>query len=152
MFLAAAPYFYHRFQTDDWAATHYQPSILTVSTVTNLGSSFILAKLQKVCQKPTKMTKFGTHRMKCTLQSTFDVPCQSQVIRSPRHTLADWHCQTNTSGWLRRTQLVDKPLHPASDQQTWSIVGLEASPLPGYPRWPAHSSRSYSPGFQHCLL
>ncbi|RAH51572.1 nucleoside transmembrane transporter FUN26 [Aspergillus brunneoviolaceus CBS 621.78] len=54
MFLAAAPYFYHRFQTDDWAATHYQPSILTVSTVTNLGSSFILAKLQKGASYPKR--------------------------------------------------------------------------------------------------
>ncbi|KAL4888017.1 nucleoside transporter-domain-containing protein [Aspergillus ambiguus] len=47
MFLAAAPYFYRRFHSDDWAATHYQPFILAVSTITNLGSSFILAKLQK---------------------------------------------------------------------------------------------------------
>ncbi|RAL16118.1 nucleoside transmembrane transporter FUN26, partial [Aspergillus homomorphus CBS 101889] len=54
MFLAAAPYFYHRFHTDDWAATHYQPSILTVSTVTNLGSSFILAKLQKGASYPKR--------------------------------------------------------------------------------------------------
>lgn len=56
MFLAAAPYFYHRFHTDDWAATHYQPSILTVSTVTNLGSSFILAKLQKGASYPKRVT------------------------------------------------------------------------------------------------
>ncbi|PYH80845.1 hypothetical protein BO82DRAFT_355068 [Aspergillus uvarum CBS 121591] len=54
MFLAAAPYFHHRFRTDDWAATHYQPSILTVSTVTNLGSSFILAKLQKGASYPKR--------------------------------------------------------------------------------------------------
>ncbi|PYH40768.1 nucleoside transmembrane transporter FUN26 [Aspergillus saccharolyticus JOP 1030-1] len=54
MFLAAAPYFYHRFQTDDWTATHFQPSILTVSTVTNLGSSFILAKLQNGASYPKR--------------------------------------------------------------------------------------------------
>ncbi|KAH2272658.1 hypothetical protein KXW63_008868 [Aspergillus fumigatus] len=47
MFLAAAPYFYLRFRSDKWTATHFQPSILTVSTITNLGSAFILAKLQK---------------------------------------------------------------------------------------------------------
>jgi equilibrative nucleoside transporter 1/2/3 len=44
MFLAAAPYFYRRFQSSEWAATHFQPSILSVSTVTNLGSVVILAK------------------------------------------------------------------------------------------------------------
>ncbi|PYH96789.1 nucleoside transporter [Aspergillus ellipticus CBS 707.79] len=56
MFLAAAPYFYHRFHSDDWAAAHYQPSILTVSTVTNLGSSYILAKLQKGASYPKRVT------------------------------------------------------------------------------------------------
>ncbi|KAI9037899.1 nucleoside transmembrane transporter FUN26 [Aspergillus affinis] len=56
MFLAAAPYFYHRFQSDDWAATHYQSSILTVSTITNLGSVFILAKLQKDASYPRRIS------------------------------------------------------------------------------------------------
>ncbi|PWY87745.1 nucleoside transporter family [Aspergillus heteromorphus CBS 117.55] len=56
MFLAAAPYFYRRFHSDDWAAAHYQSSILTVSTVTNLGSSFILAKLQKGASYPKRVT------------------------------------------------------------------------------------------------
>ncbi|KAF9890902.1 hypothetical protein FE257_005478 [Aspergillus nanangensis] len=55
MFLAAAPYFFRRFHSDDWAATHYQPAILTVSTVTNLGSSFILAKLQKGASHPRRI-------------------------------------------------------------------------------------------------
>ncbi|PLB54831.1 hypothetical protein P170DRAFT_398617 [Aspergillus steynii IBT 23096] len=56
MFLAAAPYFYHRFQSDDWAATHYQSSILTVSTITNLGSVYILAKLQKDASYPRRIS------------------------------------------------------------------------------------------------
>ncbi|KAH8428392.1 nucleoside transmembrane transporter FUN26 [Aspergillus melleus] len=56
MFLAAAPYFYHRFQSDDWAATHYQSSILTVSTITNLGSVYILAKLQKGASYPRRIS------------------------------------------------------------------------------------------------
>ncbi|KAJ5899765.1 hypothetical protein N7495_004509 [Penicillium taxi] len=47
MFLAAAPYFYSRFQSNDWIATHYQSSILSVSTVTNLGTVYTLAKIQK---------------------------------------------------------------------------------------------------------
>ncbi|KAE8146677.1 nucleoside transporter-domain-containing protein [Aspergillus avenaceus] len=47
MFLAAAPYFYDRFRSDEWASTHYQSSILIVSTITNLGSLFTLVKLQK---------------------------------------------------------------------------------------------------------
>lgn len=56
MFLAAAPYFYHRFSSDEWAAAHYQSSILIVSTVTNLGSSFTLAKLQKRTSYPKQIT------------------------------------------------------------------------------------------------
>lgn len=56
MFLAAAPYFYRRFQSNDWAAAHYQSSILSVSTVTNLGSAFVLAKLQKNASYPQRIT------------------------------------------------------------------------------------------------
>ncbi|GAQ08154.1 isotrichodermin C-15 hydroxylase [Aspergillus lentulus] len=56
MFLAAAPYFYLRFRSDNWTATHFQPSILTVSTITNLGSAFILAKLQKGASYPRRVT------------------------------------------------------------------------------------------------
>lgn len=55
MFLAAAPYFSRRFQSNDWAANHYQSSILSVSTVTNLGSVFILAKLQKDASYPRRI-------------------------------------------------------------------------------------------------
>lgn len=55
MFLAAAPYFQHRLQSDDWAATHYQPSILSVSTITNLGTAFTLAKLQKGASYPRRV-------------------------------------------------------------------------------------------------
>ncbi|GAD95619.1 nucleoside transporter family [Paecilomyces variotii No. 5] len=47
MFLAAAPYFHHRFRSSEWASTHFQPSILSVSTVTNLGSVIVLAKSQR---------------------------------------------------------------------------------------------------------
>ncbi|KAJ9358977.1 nucleoside transporter [Paecilomyces variotii] len=47
MFLAAAPYFQHRFQSSEWASAHFQSSILSVSTVTNLGSVIVLAKSQR---------------------------------------------------------------------------------------------------------
>ncbi|KAJ6046889.1 hypothetical protein N7444_008143 [Penicillium canescens] len=56
MFLAATPYFYTRFQSDDWTRLHYQPSILSVSTVTNLGIAYILAKLQKNASYPWRIT------------------------------------------------------------------------------------------------
>lgn len=55
MFLAAAPFFHQRFQSDNWAMTHYQSSILTVSTVTNLGSVFVLAKLQESASYPRRI-------------------------------------------------------------------------------------------------
>ncbi|KAI2704903.1 hypothetical protein CBS147317_1855 [Penicillium roqueforti] len=56
MFLAAAPYFYSRFQSDDWTRLHYQPSIQSMSTVTNLGAAFTLAKLQKNASYPQRIT------------------------------------------------------------------------------------------------
>lgn len=55
MFLAAAPYFAQRFQSDEWAESHFQSSILSVSTVTNLGALFILAKLQKNASYPRRI-------------------------------------------------------------------------------------------------
>ncbi|KUM63059.1 hypothetical protein ACN42_g4060 [Penicillium freii] len=56
MFLAAAPYFYRRFQSDDWTRLHYQPSIQSMSTVTNLGAAYALAKLQKNASYPRRIT------------------------------------------------------------------------------------------------
>ncbi|PLB38168.1 nucleoside transmembrane transporter FUN26 [Aspergillus candidus] len=55
MFLAASPYFHHRFEADAWAATNYQPSILAVSTITNLGSSYTLARLQRGASYPRRI-------------------------------------------------------------------------------------------------
>lgn len=56
MFLAAAPYFYNRFESNEWIATHYQSSILSVSTVTNLVSVYILARIQKNVSYPWRIT------------------------------------------------------------------------------------------------
>ena len=55
MFLAAAPYFHHRFEANPWAATNYQPSILAVSTITNLASSYTLARLQRGASYPRRI-------------------------------------------------------------------------------------------------
>ncbi|KAL6229974.1 hypothetical protein BDW75DRAFT_234790 [Aspergillus navahoensis] len=55
MFLAAAPFFHQRFQSDEWATSYYQSSILTVSTITNLGSVFVLAKLQDSASYPRRI-------------------------------------------------------------------------------------------------
>ena len=46
MFLAAAPYFQHRFQDSDRILSHFQPAIASVATVANLGSIIILAMMQ----------------------------------------------------------------------------------------------------------
>lgn len=56
MFLAAAPYFRSRFESNEWAAKHYQSSILSVSTLTNLGTAYILAKIQKNVSYPWRIT------------------------------------------------------------------------------------------------
>jgi equilibrative nucleoside transporter 1/2/3 len=55
MFLAAAPYFHRRFRSSEWAVTHYQPSILSVSTVTNLLCVLVLATLQKNASYPKRI-------------------------------------------------------------------------------------------------
>ncbi|ROW17778.1 hypothetical protein VPNG_00888 [Cytospora leucostoma] len=47
MFLAASPYFASRFLDDPWSAQNFQSAILSVSTITNLGSMLILANLQR---------------------------------------------------------------------------------------------------------
>jgi equilibrative nucleoside transporter 1/2/3 len=56
MFLAAAPYFFSRFQSDDWARLNYQPSIQSVSTVANLVTAYTLAKIQKNASYPRRIT------------------------------------------------------------------------------------------------
>ncbi|KAI9795638.1 MAG: hypothetical protein M1835_005423 [Candelina submexicana] len=56
MFLAAAPYFQKRFQTDQWILTHFQSAIISVSTVTNLGSMLVLTKLQARASYPKRIT------------------------------------------------------------------------------------------------
>lgn len=56
MFLAAATYFHSRFESDEWTATHYQPSILTVSTLTNLGTVYAFARIQKHVSYPWRIT------------------------------------------------------------------------------------------------
>ncbi|KAJ5477275.1 hypothetical protein N7539_007419 [Penicillium diatomitis] len=56
MFLAAATYFHSRFESDEWIAGHYQPSILTVSTLTNLGTVWAFAKIQKRLSYPARIT------------------------------------------------------------------------------------------------
>ncbi|MCJ1283519.1 hypothetical protein MMC26_002849 [Xylographa opegraphella] len=55
MFLAAAPYFQSRFSSDEWILTHFQSAILTVSTVTNLGSMLLLTHLQQKASYPKRI-------------------------------------------------------------------------------------------------
>ncbi|KAI1159072.1 putative nucleoside transporter protein [Nemania serpens] len=55
MFLAAAPYFQHRFQADDWALRNFQSAILSVSTLTNLGGMTFLAHKQHSASYPFRI-------------------------------------------------------------------------------------------------
>ncbi|RYP38057.1 hypothetical protein DL768_010823 [Monosporascus sp. mg162] len=55
MFLAAAPYFQHRFQEDDWALQNFQPAILSVSTITNLVAMLILTNIQYSASYPFRI-------------------------------------------------------------------------------------------------
>lgn len=56
MFLAAAPYFQHRFRTSEWILNHFQAAEISVSTVTNLSSMIALTKLQKGASYPKRIT------------------------------------------------------------------------------------------------
>ena len=55
MFLAAAPYFQRRFASSEWMLTHFQSTIISVSTVTNLGSVLILTNLQAKASYPKRI-------------------------------------------------------------------------------------------------
>ncbi|KAF2766578.1 hypothetical protein EJ03DRAFT_175960 [Teratosphaeria nubilosa] len=55
MFLAAGPYFQHRFRTNDWISNNFQAAEISVSTVTNLGSMLILTRLQKGASYPKRI-------------------------------------------------------------------------------------------------
>lgn len=55
MFLAAAPYFRRRFEKNPWALEHYESSILSVSTITNLLCVLVLAKLQQNASYPIRI-------------------------------------------------------------------------------------------------
>jgi equilibrative nucleoside transporter 1/2/3 len=55
MFLAAAPYFFHRFESNKWIARHFQSAEISVSTVANLGSMLVLTKLQKHASYPRRI-------------------------------------------------------------------------------------------------
>jgi solute carrier family 29 (equilibrative nucleoside transporter), member 1/2/3 len=55
MFLAASPYFASRLADDPWAAENFQPAILSVSTLTNLGSVLALANMQRSADYPNRL-------------------------------------------------------------------------------------------------
>jgi equilibrative nucleoside transporter 1/2/3 len=55
MFLAAAPYFQHRFESNDNLLRNFQSAILSVSTVGNLGSMIVLTKLQARASYPKRI-------------------------------------------------------------------------------------------------
>jgi equilibrative nucleoside transporter 1/2/3 len=56
MFLAAAPYFQRRFESNDKLLRNFQPAILSVTTVGNLGSMLVLTKLQARANYPKRIT------------------------------------------------------------------------------------------------
>lgn len=55
MFLAAAPYFQSRFQTDEWLLQNFQSAIISVSTVANLGTMIILTNIQSKASYPFRI-------------------------------------------------------------------------------------------------
>jgi solute carrier family 29 (equilibrative nucleoside transporter), member 1/2/3 len=55
MFLAAAPYFAHRFASNAWLLAHFQSAEVSVSSFTNLTSMIALSKLQKNASYPRRI-------------------------------------------------------------------------------------------------
>ncbi|KAF2714735.1 hypothetical protein K504DRAFT_529010 [Pleomassaria siparia CBS 279.74] len=55
MFLAAAPYFQHRFESDDRLLRNFQSTELSVSTVGSFGSIIVLTKLQARASYPKRI-------------------------------------------------------------------------------------------------
>lgn len=55
MFLAASPYFSSRFSDDPWATENFQSAILSVSTLTNLGSMLALTNMQRSANYPNRI-------------------------------------------------------------------------------------------------
>jgi equilibrative nucleoside transporter 1/2/3 len=55
MFLAAAPYFQTRFQDNESILAHFQSAIISVGTITNLGSMLILGAMQSKASYPKRI-------------------------------------------------------------------------------------------------
>ncbi|PHH54367.1 Equilibrative nucleoside transporter 1 [Ceratocystis fimbriata CBS 114723] len=55
MFLASAPYFQGRFAGSPWILQNFQSAILTVSTLSNLTSMYILTNIQQTASYPFRM-------------------------------------------------------------------------------------------------
>ncbi|KAL5598873.1 uncharacterized protein BROUX77_005906 [Berkeleyomyces rouxiae] len=55
MFLASAPYFQARFAASPWILQNFQSAILTVSTLSNLISMYVLANMQQTASYPFRM-------------------------------------------------------------------------------------------------
>lgn len=55
MFIAAAPYFRVRFHSSPWALKHFQPVILSVSTVTNLACVLVFTRRQRDASYPLRI-------------------------------------------------------------------------------------------------
>ena len=55
MFLAASPYFQHRFRSSHALLSTFPPALISVSTVTNLVAMLLLTKLQKGANYPNRI-------------------------------------------------------------------------------------------------
>ena len=55
MFLAASPYFQHRFRTSHALLSTFPPALISVSTITNLASMLLLTKLQSSANYPNRI-------------------------------------------------------------------------------------------------
>lgn len=55
MFLAAGPYFQHRFRGNQWISANFQAAEISISTITNLSSMVVLTRLQAGANYPRRV-------------------------------------------------------------------------------------------------
>ncbi|GKT88414.1 nucleoside transporter [Colletotrichum tofieldiae] len=97
MFLAAAPYFHVRFQSDVWISQNFQSAILTVSTLTNLTAMLILTNIQYAASYPFRINL--ALLLNCVIFSLLTASTSLALDASPSAYLAFILIMVASSSW-----------------------------------------------------
>ncbi|TQN71979.1 Nucleoside transporter FUN26, partial [Colletotrichum shisoi] len=97
MFLAAAPYFQVRFQSDAWISQNFQSAILTVSTLTNLTAMLVLTNIQYAASYPFRINL--ALLLNCVIFSLLTASTSLALDASPAAYLAFILVMVASSSW-----------------------------------------------------